>query len=63
VSQRRRKLVEESFGWAKTVGNFRRTRYKGKARTQLAAYIIGAAYNLVRVTKLLLGTGLHPLPT
>jgi transposase len=53
-SQRRRKLVEESFGWAKTVGNFRRTRYKGKARTQLAAYIIGAAYNLVRVTKLLL---------
>jgi hypothetical protein len=62
VSQRKRKLVEESFGWAKTVGNFRRTRYKGKARTQLAAYIIGAAYNLVRVTKLLFGAAQAPLP-
>ena len=34
-----RKRVEEIFGWVKTVGNFRRTRYRGRARTQLAAYI------------------------
>ena len=54
VSQRIRKRVEEIFGWTKTVGNVRRTRYKGLARTQLAAYLVGAAYNLLRISKLLL---------
>jgi hypothetical protein len=29
VSQVKRKLVEEIFGWGKTVGNVRKTRYKG----------------------------------
>jgi transposase len=53
VSQRIRKRVEEIFGWVKTVGNFRRTRYKGQARTQLAAHLVGAAYNLVRIARLL----------
>ena len=52
VSQRVRKRVEEIFGWAKTVGNFRKTRFKGVARTQLAAYLVGAAYNLLRIAKL-----------
>ena len=52
VSQRKRKLVEEIFGWMKTVGGFRRTRFKGKARTQLAAHLVAAAYNLLRVAKL-----------
>lgn len=53
VSQRIRKRVEEIFGWMKTVGNFRRTRYRGEARTQLASYFIGAAYNLLRMARLL----------
>ena len=53
VSQRIRKRVEEIFGWMKTVGGFRRTRYKGKPRTQFAAYLVGAAYNLMRVANLL----------
>jgi IS5 family transposase len=53
ISQRIRKRVEEIFGWAKTVGNFRKTRFIGIARTQLAAYLVGAAYNLLRITKLL----------
>jgi transposase len=53
VSQRIRKRVEEIFGWMKTVGNFRRTRLKGRALTQLAAYFVGAAYNLVRMAKLM----------
>src|SRR5271169_6133614 len=52
VSQRVRKRVEEIFGWIKTVGNFRRTRYRGVERTSLAAYLIGAAYNLLRIAKL-----------
>jgi transposase len=53
ISQRIRKRVEEIFGWTKTVGNFRRTRYRGIARTQFAAHLVGAAYNLLRMTKLL----------
>lgn len=52
VSQRIRKRVEEIFGWAKTVGGFRRTRFHGMDRTQLAAYVVGAAYNLLRIARL-----------
>jgi transposase len=52
VSQRIRKRVEEIFGWMKTVGGFRKTRYKGRDRTQLAAWFVGAAYNLLRMAKL-----------
>jgi transposase len=53
ISQCVRKRVEEIFGWCKTVGNFRKTRYRGMARTSLASYIVGAAYNLLRMAKLL----------
>lgn len=53
ISQRIRKRVEEIFGWAKTVGGLRRSRFRGVARTQLAAYIVGAAYNLTRMSRLL----------
>jgi transposase len=52
VSQRVRKRVEEVFGWMKTVGNFRKTRYVGLGVNQLAAFMIGAAYNLLRIAKL-----------
>jgi len=53
VSQRVRKRIEEIFGWMKTVGGFRKTRFKGRERTQLAAYFVGAAYNLLRMAKLM----------
>ncbi|MCC6997684.1 MAG: IS5 family transposase [Deltaproteobacteria bacterium] len=53
ISQRIRKRVEEIFGWTKTIGNFRRTRFRGQQRTRLASYFVGAAYNLVRMAKLL----------
>jgi transposase len=52
ISQRLRKRVEEIFGWMKTVGGFRRTRYRGVARTQQAGHMVGAAYNLLRMAKL-----------
>jgi transposase len=58
VSQVIRKRVEEIFGWLKTVANFRKTRFKGLERTQLASYMVGAAYNLMRMAKLL-----APAPT
>ena len=54
VSQQKRKLIEQVFGWMKTVGGFRKTRSKGTERTQLAAWWVGAAYNLVRMAKLAL---------
>lgn len=54
VSQRVRKRVEEIFGWMKSIGGFRRTRFKGVDRTQLAAHFVGAAYNLLRMAKLTL---------
>jgi transposase len=52
VSQRKRKRVEEIFGWMKTIGNFRKTRYRGRERNQMTAYLIGAAYNLIRMVNL-----------
>lgn len=52
ISQKIRKKIEEIFGWMKTVGGFRKTRYRGTPRTQLAAWWVGAAYNLVRMAKL-----------
>jgi transposase len=53
VSQVIRKRVEEIFGWTKTVANFRKTRFRGLERTQLASYLVGAAYNLMRMSRLL----------
>jgi transposase len=53
LSQRFRKKVEEIFGWVKVIGGFRRTRFKGVQRTQLSAWFVGAAYNLLRMAKLM----------
>jgi len=52
ISQRKRKRVEDIFGWLKTVGGMRKTRFIGEARTQIAAYLSAAAYNLLRIAKL-----------
>ena len=53
VSQKIRKQIEEIFGWMKTVGGFRRTRYRGVERSGLAGYFVATAYNLVRMANLL----------
>jgi transposase len=53
LSQRIRKRVEEIFGWTKPIGGLRRSRFRGIARTQQAAYFIGAAYNLLRLSRLI----------
>ena len=52
ISQVVRKRVEEIFGWSKTIGNYRKTRYRGVERNQAASYMVGAAYNLLRIAKL-----------
>ena len=53
ASQRARKRVEEVFGWLKTVGGGRKLRYCGVARNGLWAEMALAAYNLVRMAKLM----------
>ena len=57
ISQRKRKRVEEIFGWMKAYGGLRRTFSRGLARVQLHAYIVGAAYNLLRMSRLQPATG------
>jgi IS5 family transposase len=52
TSQRLRKRVEEIFGWMKTVGGLRRSRYRGVERTQAWAYFVAGTYNLLRITNL-----------
>ena len=52
ISLRVRKRIEEIFGWMKTVGGFRKTRFIGLERTQMAGYFVGAAYNLMRIARL-----------
>ena len=52
VSQRKRKLIEEVWGWMKAAAGFRKTRFVGRAKTELAAYFVGAAFNLLRMAKL-----------
>ena len=53
TSQRVRKRVEEVFGWLKTVGGGRKLGYCGVARNGLWAEMALAAYNLVRMAKLM----------
>ena len=52
ISQRIRMKVEEIFGWLKTVGGFRKTRLRGLKKVDFAGYLVGAAYNLVRLARL-----------
>lgn len=52
-SQRKRKLVEEFFGWGKTVSSLRRSKHVGRFKIRQQAELTGAAYNLVRMARLL----------
>ena len=52
VSQRKRKRVEEVFGWMKTVALQRKTRFRGLARVGWMFTFAAAAYNLVRMRNL-----------
>jgi transposase len=57
VSQRIRKRIEEAFGWIKTVAGQDKTRFRGVARVGFAFTFAAAAYNLVRLPKLLQEAG------
>ena len=53
VSLRKRKRIEEVFGWMKTAAGMRKTRHRGTARVGWMFTLTAAAYNLVRMPKLL----------
>jgi transposase len=53
ISQRKRKRIEEVFGWMKTVGMLRKTRHRGVAKVGWVFTFAAAAYNLVRMRTLL----------
>jgi transposase len=53
ISQRKRKRIEEVFGWMKTVGMLRKTRYRGVFKVGWIFTFTAAAYNLVRMRNLL----------
>ena len=55
LSQKCRRKIEEIFGWAKTTGCFRKSRYLGVERTHAAAQYVVAACNLIRMARLSLG--------
>lgn len=52
LSQIKRKLVEEGFGWLKTTGGFRKSRFVGRAKNEFYALIATSAFNLVRISNL-----------
>ena len=53
VSQRKRKLDEEVFGWLKQYGGLRRARVCGRWKIQQCANMALSALNLIRITRLL----------
>jgi transposase len=56
VSQRKRKRVEEVFGWLKTVAAMRKTKFRGRERVGWMFTFAAAAYNLVRMRNLAVAT-------
>jgi transposase len=56
ISQRKRKLVEQVFGWMKTVGGLRKLRHRGGALVDWIVTFTAAAYNLIRLRTLLART-------
>ncbi len=53
ASQRARKRIEEAFAWIKTIAGQAKTSFRGTARVGWAFTLAAAAYNLIRLPKLL----------
>jgi Transposase DDE domain len=50
ISQRKRKCIEQVFGWSKTVGRIRQAMYRGRERVEQWFLLTQAAYNLTPPT-------------
>ena len=55
-SQKKRKLVEQIFGWMKTTAGLRKTRHRGREKVEWMFTFAAAAYNLVRIRNLMEAT-------
>jgi transposase len=53
ISTVKRKRIEEPFGWMKTVGGLRKTRHCGRSLVEWFFVLTAAAYNLVRIPKIM----------
>jgi len=53
MSQRKRKRVEQSFGWMKMVGMLRKVKLRGMDKVGWLFTFTGAAYNLCRLRNLM----------
>lgn len=53
ISMIKRKQIEEPFGWIKTIGGLRKTRHRGRELVEWLFVLTAAAYNLIRIPKLL----------
>jgi len=53
ISQRCRKRIEEVFGWAKSAAGLAKVKLRGRARVEVVFTLALAAYNLIRLPKLL----------
>ena len=62
ISQRKRKRIEEIFGWLKTIGLLRKLRHRGMARVDWMFVFATAVYNLVRLRTLVLVTPAEMTP-
>jgi transposase len=56
ISQQKRKLVEQGFGWMKTIGGLRKLRHRGGLLVEWVFTFTAAAYNIVRMRRLLAAT-------
>jgi len=52
ISQKKRKRIEECFGWLKTIALMRKVRHRGVSKVHWTFTLAGAAYNLVRMRNL-----------
>jgi len=52
ISQKKRKRIEEIFGWMKTIGLMRQTRHRGTERVGWMFTLAAATYNLIRIRNL-----------
>jgi transposase len=52
ISQQKRKLIEQVFGWMKTIGGLRKLRHRGGERVDWIVTFTAAAYNLIRLRTL-----------
>ena len=56
ISQRKRKRIEECFGWLKTIALLRKVRHRGLFKVEWNFTFAAAAYNLIRIRNLAIQT-------